>query len=183
MKRRSPARSSSAEEESRYLPVTFVRDKDAVAHSAISSAKWQTGWLVQEPLAAREFLDDLHQTLALLSKTSPPSRSRAGRHGQIAKIMNSFRHNPPKEFSGRGRACRRHQEPRAHRCGRQSSPIRWPSHKEDVIQFFLAEQREDHDASVGTEARYKFYFSVLRQGHERDSRFRGRNYPKKIIKK
>ena len=147
------------EESYGYLPVTFVRDKDAV--SACYFFCEMADWLASKGRTLADFLDEIYikHSLYLEDLASVTLKGQDGM-AQIAKIMNSFRSNPPKEFSGV--AVERVDDiknlVRIDAAGK-SSPIEGLP-KSDVIQFFLADGAKITMRPSGTEPKIKFYFSV-----------------------
>ncbi|TAL39020.1 MAG: phospho-sugar mutase [Spirochaetes bacterium] len=148
------------EESYGYLPVDFVRDKDAVSscYFFAEMADWLSrggrtlaGMLAEIYSRYGLYLEDLH------------SLTLKGLDGmdRIKKIMSSFRGNPPVEFAA-ARVVRIDdlkllERIDAERGTREHITGLPPS---DVLQFFLTDGSKVTMRPSGTEPKIKFYFSV-----------------------
>ena len=147
------------EESYGYLPVTFVRDKDAV--SACYFFCEMADWLASKGKTLADFLDEIYirYSLYLEDLASVTLKGQDGM-AQIAKIMTTFRTNPPKEFAG---VAVDHVDDiknlvRIDAAGKSTAIEGLP--KSDVIQFFLKDGAKITMRPSGTEPKIKFYFSV-----------------------
>ena len=147
------------EESYGYLPVTFVRDKDAV--SACYFFCEMADWLASKGRTLADFLDEIYikYSLYLEDLASVTMKGQDGM-AQIAKIMTAFRTNPPQEFAGI--AVERVDDiknlVRIDAAGKSTAIEGLP--KSDVIQFFLKDGAKITMRPSGTEPKIKFYFSA-----------------------
>lgn len=87
------------EESYGFLPETFVRDKDAVSSCTLMAEI--AAWAKDNGKTLFELLQDIYLEYGY-GKEKGISVVRKGKSGaeEIAKIMNDFRQNPPKELAG-----------------------------------------------------------------------------------
>lgn len=151
------------EESYGYLPVNFVRDKDAV--SACYFFAEMADWLKRQNRGLQDFLDEIYvkHRLYLEDLHSLTLKGIDGMQ-KIGVIMESFRKNPPSAFAGT--AVTRVDDI-------QNLVSSFPASSEkkaipglpasDVIQFFLADGSKITMRPSGTEPKIKFYFSVCQK--------------------
>ncbi|MCX7678240.1 MAG: phospho-sugar mutase [Spirochaetes bacterium] len=148
------------EESYGYLPVDFVRDKDAI--SACYFFAEMTDYLKTQGRTLSDFLDEIY-TAHHLYLEDLHSLTLKGIEGmeQIRRIMDAFRNNPPSEFANIKVIA-------AHDIknliakdligGTEKAIAHLP--KSDVLQFFLEDGSKITMRPSGTEPKIKFYFSV-----------------------
>jgi phosphoglucomutase len=148
------------EESYGYLPVSFVRDKDAVSSCYFFAE--MTDWLQERGETLWEFLNSIYIRYGMyLEDLHSMTLKGADGSGKIEKIMMSFRSNPPKELGGIGvesvsdiltlKRKRLSEEGDEDITGLPSS---------NVLQFFLEDGTKVTMRPSGTEPKIKFYFSV-----------------------
>ncbi len=148
------------EESYGYLPVDFVRDKDAV--SACYFFAEMTDWLRQKGANLYDFLNEIYIKYKLY-KEDLHSLTLKGIDGmeQIKKIMDEFRNNPPLKFADFDVSrisdieCLKTTEIQS---GENKTIQGLP--KSNVLQFFLKDGTKITMRPSGTEPKIKFYFSV-----------------------
>lgn len=148
------------EESYGYLPVNFVRDKDAVS-SCYYFAE-MTHWLNKRGMTLQDFLNEIYSRFGLYLEDLY-SMTIKGKKGteQISMIMNEFSNNPPNDFNDVSVAYLNNIEKGIviKMPGGEIEPINGlPS--SNVLQFFLADGSKISLRPSGTEPKIKFYFSV-----------------------
>jgi phosphoglucomutase len=147
------------EESFGYLPVDFVRDKDAI--SACYFFAEMTDWLAGKGESLYDFLNEIYINYKLYTEDLH-SLTLKGIDGmdKIKKIMTGFRVNPPDEFAGiqitkiADIESLKIQDIKL----KKEEPVYLP--KSDVLQFFLQDGSKITMRPSGTEPKIKFYFSV-----------------------
>ena len=147
------------EESYGYLPVNFVRDKDAV--SACYFFTEMADWLSVKGVTLYDFLNEIYLKYKFYLEDLY-SLTLKGMDGmeKINKIMKEFRLNAPKEFSGIDIVKISDIETLKEKdliSGDEKS-INLP--KSNVLQFFLKDGSKITMRPSGTEPKIKFYFSV-----------------------
>ncbi|MDY6968476.1 MAG: phospho-sugar mutase [Spirochaetota bacterium] len=148
------------EESYGYLPVDFVRDKDAI--SACYFFAEMTDWLYERGNTLNDFLNEIYSKYMLYLEDLH-SLTLKGIEGieQIKSIMKGFRNNHPKEFAGINvLKIADIQELKLIdiQNGKEESIEGLP--KSNVLQFFLTDGSKLTMRPSGTEPKIKFYFSV-----------------------
>lgn len=148
------------EESYGYLPVDFVRDKDAV--SACYFFAEMADWLRTRGMDLIDFLDEIYvkHHLYLEDLHSLTLKGLDGME-KIGAIMGAFRANPPKEFAGTTVGCVsdiKNLKMKDMKTGADHPIEGLP--KSDVLQFFLDDGSKVTMRPSGTEPKIKFYFSV-----------------------
>lgn len=147
------------EESYGYLPIDFVRDKDAV--SACYFFAEMTDYLSSQGRTLSDFLDEIYATFHLYLEDLH-SLTLKGIEGmeQIGRIMESFRTTPPAEFAGI-KVLLVHDIKNLMEKNLASGTITplegLPA--SDVLQFFLEDGSKITMRPSGTEPKIKFYFS------------------------
>ncbi|MBN2041831.1 MAG: phospho-sugar mutase [Spirochaetes bacterium] len=148
------------EESYGYLPVDFVRDKDAV--SACYFFAEMADYLASRGTTLYEFLNRIYINYKLYLEDLH-SLTLKGIDGmeQIKKIMSEFRKNPPAEFSGVDiiRIADINSLTAKDTKSGAESPVK-DLPKSNVLQFFLSDGSKITMRPSGTEPKIKFYFSV-----------------------
>jgi phosphoglucomutase len=148
------------EESYGYLPVDFVRDKDAA--SACYFFAEMTDYLRTQGRTLSDFLNEIYANYHLYLEDLH-SLTLKGIEGmeQISRIMESFRNNPPAEFSGIN-VLSSYDIKNLTVKELQSGATRAISHlpKSDVLQFLLEDGSKITMRPSGTEPKIKFYFSA-----------------------
>jgi len=151
------------EESYGYLPVEFVRDKDAI--SACYFFCEMTDWLLAQNRTLLDFLDEiyLNNRLYLEDLKSLTLKGQDGME-KIKEIMQTFRSSAPKALAGIS-VSRVDDIKNLTRTdcstGSVSKIEGLPS--SDVLQFFLADGSKITMRPSGTEPKIKFYFSVCKK--------------------
>jgi len=148
------------EESYGYLPVDFVRDKDAV--SACYFFAEMADWLRAKGMGLIDFLNEIYMKHHLYLEDLH-SLTLKGLDGmeKISAIMGAFRANPPKEFAGTPVSCVsdiKHLKMKDMKSGKDHAMEGLP--KSDVLQFFLDDGSKVTMRPSGTEPKIKFYFSA-----------------------
>lgn len=148
------------EESYGYLPVSFVRDKDAV--SSILFFAEMTAWLREKGLSLSDYLDSIYLSNSL-HRDDLLSLTLKGKDGQerIGRIMKFFRTDPPAELAGTpvleirdiGKLVSLNLP-----SGITTPIAGLPS--SDVIQMVLADGSRVTLRPSGTEPKIKFYFNA-----------------------
>ncbi len=147
------------EESYGYLPVDFVRDKDAVSSCYFFAE--MADWLKSRGSSLIDFLNEIYVAHSLYQEDLH-SLTLKGIEGmqRISKIMDTLRAAPPSALSGTPIARIddiKNLTSRDLRTG-ATAPISLP--KSDVLQFFLEDGSKVTVRPSGTEPKIKFYFSV-----------------------
>ena len=148
------------EESYGYLPVEFVRDKDAV--TACYFFAEMADWLEQKDMTLIQFLDQIYIKYSLY-KEALHSLTIKGMEGteQIKNIMESLRKSPPSEFAGIATSRILDYQnllEKDNDAGDTKKIEGLPS--ANVLQFFLSDGSKITMRPSGTEPKIKFYFSV-----------------------
>ena len=148
------------EESHGYLPVDFVRDKDAI--SACYFFAEMADWLAEKGSTLNDFLNEIYSKYMLYLEDLH-SLTLKGKEGieQIKSIMMEFRNNHPKEFAGIdvSRIADIQEQKLIYIPTGKAEPIEGLP-KSNVLQFFLADGSKLTMRPSGTEPKIKFYFSV-----------------------
>jgi len=157
----------AGEESHGYLPVDFVRDKDAV--STVYFFAEMADWLKKRGITLEKFLNEIYlkYSFYLEDLASLTLKGVAGSK-QIAKIMANFRSNPPFEISGyQVEKILDFKSLVAKDClkGIAIQIAGFPA--SDVLQFFLQDNIKVTMRPSGTEPKIKFYFSLKKKIQER----------------
>jgi phosphoglucomutase len=154
------------EESYGYLPVDFVRDKDAISSCYYFCE--MTDWLASKGKTPESFLKEIYCTYSYYLEDLK-SLTLKGIDGmeQIKRIMSSFRSQPPKELAGT--AVVRVDDIKTLKrinCSDGSSVSIEGLPASDVLQFFLSDGAKITVRPSGTEPKIKFYFSVQKKVSE-----------------
>ncbi len=148
------------EESYGYLPVEFVRDKDAIGACYFFCE--MAGWLKKNGRTLADFLEEIYTKYGYYLEDLV-SMTFEGKEGmeKIQKIMAFFRNNAPKDFAG----CEVERVDDIKNLSRKyikTSKDEKISHlpSADVIQYFLADGTKITMRPSGTEPKIKFYFSA-----------------------
>jgi phosphoglucomutase len=148
------------EESFGYLPVDFVRDKDAVSSCYFFAE--MTDWLLGKNMSLGQFLDEIYVKYGLYLEDLY-SLTLKGIEGsrKIAAIMENFRKFPPSEFCGNkvvGVQDIKNLVTKNLIAGTEEAITYLPS--SNVLQFILYDGSKITMRPSGTEPKIKFYFSV-----------------------
>ena len=148
------------EESYGYLPVPFVRDKDAIAACYFFAE--MADWLKGQGITLNDFLNEIYATFGLYLE-GLHSLTLKGIEGieRIKGMMASLRALPPAEFAG-VKVTRVDDIQNLVRtdCATGGTTAIADLPKSDVLQFFLADGTKITMRPSGTEPKIKFYFSV-----------------------
>ncbi len=148
------------EESYGYLPVEFVRDKDAIGACYFFCE--MAGWLKSKGRTLADFLEEIYAKYGYYLEDLV-SMTFEGKEGmeKIQKIMAFFRNNPPKDFAG----CDvervddiKNLSKKYIKTSKEEKISELPS--SDVIQYFLSDGTKITMRPSGTEPKIKFYFSA-----------------------
>jgi len=148
------------EESYGYLPVEFVRDKDAIGACYFFCE--MAGWLKSKGRTLADFLEEIYAKYGYYLEDLV-SMTFEGKEGmeKIQKIMAFFRNNPPKDFAG----CDvervddiKNLSRKYIKTSKEEKISELPS--SDVIQYFLSDGTKITMRPSGTEPKIKFYFSA-----------------------
>jgi phosphoglucomutase len=157
------------EESYGYLPVPFVRDKDAVSSCYFFAE--MTDWLMGQGRTLNDFLDEIYARYGLYMEDLH-SLTLKGLDGmkRIGQIMDALRSAPPQKFAGTvvAKVADIKNLVLTDARGETRSPIKglFPS---DVMQFFLEDGTKITMRPSGTEPKIKFYFSVNMQNEGKET--------------
>lgn len=148
------------EESYGYLPVDFVRDKDAVSSCYFFAE--MADYLLENKKTLNEFLNGIYARFGLYMEDLL-SLTLKGKDGmeKISSIMKKFRTSPPQEFAGiaiNTVADIQGLTKTDIKTGKKEQINGLP--KSDVLQFFLEDRSKITMRPSGTEPKIKFYFSV-----------------------
>ena len=148
------------EESYGYLPVPFVRDKDAISSCYFFAE--MTDWLKSKGMALSDFLDEIYMKYGVYLEDLH-SLTFKGVEGteKIKAIMERFRMEPPSDFCGIAIdtvADIKNLVRKNVKSGAEEKIIDIPS--SNVLQFFLSDGSKITMRPSGTEPKIKFYFSV-----------------------
>lgn len=147
------------EESYGYLPGDYVRDKDAVASSALIAEV--TAWARSRGKTVYTLLKEIYAEYGLF-RESLINIVRKGSEGaeEIRAMMKSYRNNPPKSIN-KSRVVRINDYDTlvcSNLITGEKSSIELL--RSDVLQFFLEDGSKISVRPSGTEPKIKFYFSV-----------------------
>jgi phosphoglucomutase len=155
------------EESFGYLPVNFVRDKDAV--SACYFFAEMADWLLKKGSNLYEFLNLIYINYKLYIEDLH-SLTLKGLDGmqKINGIMDKFRLDPPVEFAGFDvdKIADIEDLKQKDLSSGEEKQIKLP--KSNVLQFFLKDGSKITMRPSGTEPKIKFYFSVNEKADKND---------------
>ncbi|HPC41809.1 MAG TPA: phospho-sugar mutase [Spirochaetota bacterium] len=148
------------EESYGYLPVRFVRDKDAVSSCYFFAE--MADWLKSRNKTLYGFLDEIYRAHGLYLEDLI-SLTLKGKEGteKIRNLMEKFRSVPPAAISSiavESMADLKSLIMKKPRTGTEEKITGLPA--SNVIQFFLADGSKITMRPSGTEPKIKFYFSV-----------------------
>lgn len=147
------------EESFGYLPGDYVRDKDGVASCALTAET--AAWAADRGKSLWELLLDIYAEYGLFrEKLVNVVRKGAEGAGEIRKMMEDYRNNPPAEIAG-SRVVRIDDylsQLSADLVSGTKTPLLLE--KSNVLQFFLADGTKISVRPSGTEPKIKFYFSA-----------------------
>ncbi len=148
------------EESYGYLPVRFVRDKDAVSSCYFFAE--MASWLQGKGMTLKDLLNEIYDTFGLYTEDLH-SLTLKGIDGidKIRGIMDHFRKNPQKKFIDIDVdeiADIDSLKSRNIKTGKAAAIENLE--RSNVIQFFLADGSKITLRPSGTEPKIKFYFSV-----------------------
>jgi phosphoglucomutase len=147
------------EESFGYLPGDYVRDKDGVASCALIAET--AAWAADRGKSLWELLLDIYAEYGLFrEKLVNVERKGAEGAGEIRKMMEGYRNNPPAEIAG-SRVVRIDDylsQLSADLVSGTKAPLLLE--KSNVLQFFLADGTKISVRPSGTEPKIKFYFSA-----------------------
>jgi len=148
------------EESFGYLPVDFVRDKDAV--SSVYFFIEMTSWLKKKGMTPADFLDEIYLKYSLYYEELY-SMTLKGMEGneRIRRIMKEFRKSPPESFADvKINKLSDYQSLTAKNMITGELSIITDLPDSNVLQFFLEDGSKITMRPSGTEPKIKFYFSV-----------------------
>jgi phosphoglucomutase len=147
------------EESFGYLPGDYVRDKDGVASCALTAEA--AAWAVDHGKSLWDLLLDIYLEYGLYrEKLVNVVRKGAEGAGEIKKMMEDFRNNPPAQIAG-SRVVKTDDylyRTSTDMLSGKKSPLHLQ--KSNVLQFFLADGTKISVRPSGTEPKIKFYFSA-----------------------
>lgn len=151
------------EESFGYLPVPFVRDKDAV--SACYFFCEMADWLSSKGKSLEDFLNEIYIRFALYTEDLA-SLTLKGIEGmeRISRIIESFKKTPPTSIAGTAviRMDNLSTLIRTNISDGSTTPITGLP-KSDVVQLFLSDGSKITVRPSGTEPKIKFYFSLRKK--------------------
>ncbi len=153
------------EESYGYLPLDFVRDKDAVSSCYFFAE--MTHWLYTHNKTLKDFLYEIYTQFGYYNEklVSLTLKGVEGIH-KIQSIMKHFRANPPEQLSGTKVATILDvkQGTITDLIKGTTTPVDLPS--SDVLQFTLENGSRVTMRPSGTEPKIKFYFSSHKKGKD-----------------
>ncbi len=149
------------EESYGYLPVPFVRDKDAISSCYFFAE--MTDWLKSKKKTLSQFLDEIYETYGIYLEDLH-SLTLKGMEGteKIKVMMDRFRMTPPADFCGitvEAVSDIKNLVRKNIKSGIEEKITEIPS--SNVLQFFLSDGSKITMRPSGTEPKIKFYFSVF----------------------
>lgn len=148
------------EESYGYLPETFVRDKDAVSSCTLMAEI--AAWAKDNGKTLYELLQDIYLEYGY-GKEKGISVVRKGKSGaeEIARIMNDFRANPPKELAGSKIILIKDYKTlkQTDIITGKTSDLDMPA-TSNVLQYFTEDGTKISVRPSGTEPKIKFYIEV-----------------------
>ncbi len=158
------------EESYGYLPVTFVRDKDAISSCYFFAE--MTDWLREQGRSLNDFLEEIYSKYGYYLE-GLKSITLKGMEGmeKIQSIMKSFRSNPPHELHGVPVVSISDFDAGINTEVSTGTTIQLEGlPKSNVLQYFLEDGSKVTMRPSGTEPKIKFYFSVNREGEGNNMR-------------
>lgn len=148
------------EESYGFLPEIFVRDKDAVSSCALMAEI--AAWAKDNGKTLFELLQDIYLEYGY-GKEKGISVVRKGKSGaeEIAKIMNDFRINPPKELAGSEILVIKDYKTlkQTNTVTGEVIDLDMPA-RSNVLQYFTKDGTKISVRPSGTEPKIKFYIEV-----------------------
>ena len=148
------------EESYGFLPETFVRDKDAVSSCALMAEI--AAWAKDNGKTLFELMKDIYLEYGY-GKEKGISVVRKGKSGaeEIAKIMNDFRINPPKELAGSEILVIKDYKTlkQTNTATGEVVDLEMPA-TSNVLQYFTKDGTKISVRPSGTEPKIKFYIEV-----------------------
>lgn len=148
------------EESYGFLPEIFVRDKDAVSSCTLMAEI--TAWAKDNGKTLFELLQDIYLEYGF-GKEKGISVVRKGKSGaeEIAKIMNDFRLNPPKELAGSEILIIKDYKTlkQTNTATGEVIDLEMPA-TSNVLQYFTKDGTKISVRPSGTEPKIKFYIEV-----------------------
>lgn len=148
------------EESYGFLPETFVRDKDAVSSCSLMAEI--AAWAKDNGKTLFELLQDIYLEYGY-GKEKGISVVRKGKSGaeEIAKIMNDFRINPPKELAGSEILIIKDYKTlkQTNTSTGEVIDLDMPA-TSNVLQYFTKDGTKISVRPSGTEPKIKFYIEV-----------------------
>jgi phosphoglucomutase len=147
------------EESYGFLPGEYVRDKDAVASSALVAET--AAWSKNRGKSLFELLLDIYVQFGFF-KEKLINITRKGNEGadEIKAMMTGYRNNPPEMINNSRVIKINDYENQISHDLLNGSETRIDLIKSDVLQFFLEDGSKISVRPSGTEPKIKFYFSV-----------------------
>ena len=148
------------EESYGYLPIPFVRDKDAVAAAYFFAE--MADWLKLQNKTMQDFLNEMYVKFGLFIEDLH-SITIKGSEGitQIKQMMNTIRGNTPLDFAGiKTKIVKDYLTQKLTDLSDASKNTDISLPKSDVLQFVLEDDSIVTLRPSGTEPKIKFYFSV-----------------------
>lgn len=147
------------EESYGFLPGDYVRDKDAVASSALVAEA--SAWAKSRGKSLYEMLIDIYTEYGLYKeKLINVVRKGAEGANEIKAMMVAYRHNPPKVINNSKVVKINDYETLVSTDCISGEKTVIDLLKSDVLQFFLEDGSKISVRPSGTEPKIKFYFSV-----------------------
>ncbi|MDR3237945.1 MAG: phospho-sugar mutase, partial [Spirochaetia bacterium] len=167
------------EESYGYLPLPFVRDKDAVASCCFFADMADS--LRKKNMTLNDFLNEIYLRFGCYSE-GLHSMTLKGMDGleKIGKIMKTFRQNPPKDFAGIHVGETRDYLNLSVTSGDGKKKPIPDLPVSDVLQFLLADGSLVTMRPSGTEPKIKFYISVNEKAEKNSLPTVKENLAKKI---
>ena len=148
------------EESFGFMPLDFVRDKDAVTSCALMAEI--AAWAKENGRSLFEMLQDIYLTYGY-SKEKMKYVVRTGKSGaeEIEQMMVNFRKNPPKQLAGSALSVVKDYETleEKHILTGEVLPINQKI-TANVLQFFTVDGSKVSVRPSGTEPKIKFYIEV-----------------------
>ncbi len=148
------------EESFGFMPLDFVRDKDAVTSCALMAEI--AAWAKENGRSLFEMLQDIYLTYGY-SKEKMKYVVRTGKSGaeEIEQMMVNFRNNPPKQLAGSELSVVKDYETleEKHILTGEVLPINQKI-TANVLQFFTVDGSKVSVRPSGTEPKIKFYIEV-----------------------
>jgi phosphoglucomutase len=156
------------EESFGFLPLDFVRDKDAVSSCALMAEI--AAWAKENKLTLFEMLQDIYLKYGY-SREKMKYIVRKGKAGaeEIEQLMVKFRNHPPNQLAGSPLEWVKDYETLIEKnlLTGEERPIKQKS-TANVLQFFTSDGTKVSVRPSGTEPKIKFYIEVKAQLRSRD---------------